>query len=90
MRTPGQFGLLYPLPLLLIQCSAVTLPEPGETFADMLSSGEPGPEMVVIPAGEFLMGCFGTPLRPDAECHGREEPVRRVRIPRPVGQLSMD
>ena len=29
------------------------------------------------------MGCFGTPLRPDAECHGREEPLRRVKIPRP-------
>lgn len=71
------------LALLLVQCSAVTMPQPGEVFADRLSSGEPGPEMVVLPAGEFLMGCFGTPLRPDAECHGREEPIRRVKIPRP-------
>jgi hypothetical protein len=27
------------LSLLLIQCSAVTPPQPGETFSDMLSSG---------------------------------------------------
>lgn len=69
--------------LLLIQCSAITLPEPGETFSDPLSTGERGPEMVVIPAGEFLMGCFGTPMLPDAQCHGREEPLRRIKIPRP-------
>lgn len=69
--------------LLLIQCSAVTLPEPGETFSDPLSTGERGPEMVVIPAGEFLMGCFGPPPLPDMECHPREEPVRTVKIQRP-------
>ena len=40
--------------------------------------------MVVIPAGEFLMGCFGTPPPvPGVDCHPREEPVRRVKIPRP-------
>lgn len=81
--TPRRSRLSALPALLLIQCSAVTLPEPGETFSDLLGSGEPGPEMVVIPAGEFLMGCFGTPLRPDAECHGREEPLRRIKIPRP-------
>lgn len=83
MRTLWQLCLLSLGPLLLVQCSAVTLPEPGETFSDLLSSGQPGPEMVVLPAGEFLMGCFGTPMRPDADCHGREQPVRRVKIPRP-------
>ena len=84
MKTVHWQSTLFPfLSLLLIQCSAVTLPEPGETFSDLLTSGEVGPEMVVVPAGEFLMGCFGTPLRPNAECHGREEPVRRVEIPRP-------
>lgn len=71
------------LTLLLIQCSAVALPEPGEAFSDLLGSGEPGPEMVVVPAGEFLMGCFGTPMLPDAQCHGREEPLRRIKIPLP-------
>ena len=71
------------LTLLLIQCSAVALPEPGEAFSDLLGSGEPGPEMVVIPAGEFVMGCFGTPPPfPGAECHPREEPVHRVEIRR--------
>lgn len=63
------------LALLLVQCSAVTLPQPGETFSDLLSSGEPGPEMVVIAAGEFLMGCFGSPPPlPGVDCHPREEP----------------
>ena len=78
-----QSTLFLVLSLLLVQCSAVTMPQLGEVFSDRLSSGEPGPEMVVLPAGEFLMGCFGTPMLPDAECHGREEPLRRVKIPRP-------
>ena len=33
------------------------LAEPGDTFADTLASGGQGPEMVVIPAGRFRMGC---------------------------------
>ncbi len=82
MKTVHQQSTLFlVLSLLLVQCSAVTLPQPGETFSDLLSSGEPGPEMVVVPAGEFLMGCFGTPPPlPGVECHGREEPVHRVEI----------
>lgn len=52
MRTLWQLCLLSLGPLLLVQCSAVTLPEPGETFSDLLSSGQPGPEMVVLPVGE--------------------------------------
>ena len=31
--------------------------QPGETFRDTLRSGGTGPEMVVIPAGSFRMGC---------------------------------
>lgn len=84
MKSVHRQSTLFPfLALLLVQCSAVAMPQRGEVFSDLLSSGEPGPEMVVLPAGEFLMGCFGTPMRPDAECHGREEPIRRVKIPRP-------
>ena len=84
MKTVLRQSTLFPfLALLLIQCSAVTLPEPGETFSDPLSTGERGPKMLVIPAGEFFMGCFGTPMRPGADCHGREEPLRRIKIPRP-------
>ncbi len=72
------------LPLLLIQCSAVILPQPGEVFSDLLGSGERGPEMVVIASGEFKMGCFGTPPPlPGVDCHPSEEPVHRVKIPRP-------
>lgn len=45
---------------------------PGERFHDALASGEPGPDMVVIPAGSFRMG--GT---------GRDEtPVRNVNLRR--------
>lgn len=85
MKTTCRLLTLIPfLTILLVQCSAITPPESGETFADLLSSGEPGPEMVVIPAGEFSMGCFGTPHLPDANCHGREEPVHRVTIPQPL------
>ncbi len=66
------------LALLLIQCSAVTLPQPGEVFSDLLSSGERGPELVVIPAGEFRMGCVSS-----VECRNSEQPVHRVTIRHP-------
>ncbi len=33
-------------------------PQPGDTFSDALTSGDPGPEMVVVPAGTFRMGCL--------------------------------
>ena len=48
-------------------------------FRDRLASGGLGPEMVVIPAGSFEMGC----LSDDADCHDSEFPVRRVEIARP-------
>ena len=50
----------------------------GETFADSLTSGGQGPEMVVIPAGSFRMGC----LNDDGDCESREFPVHTVRVPR--------
>ena len=34
----------------------------GESFSDALSSGAQGPEMVVIPAGRFRMGCVSGQL----------------------------
>ena len=53
--------------------------DPGETFADALASGGTGPEMVVIPAGTFRMGC----LSYDDTCFDDEKPVHDVQIPRP-------
>ena len=51
--------------------------QPGDTFSDTLSSGEPGPEMVVVPAGTFRMGCAS-----GVDCNDNELPVREVTIPR--------
>ncbi len=45
------------------------------TIADPLSSGGFGPEMVLIPEGQFQMGCLVSP------CEDRELPVREVIIP---------
>ena len=57
-----------------------SVPKPGETFVDALGSGGNAPEMVVIPAGSFQMGC----LSYDDSCDYNEKPVHEVRIPRPV------
>ncbi len=51
--------------------------QPGETFSDTLSSGGRGPEMVVIPAGRFRMGCVS-----GQACLDDEFPVHDVTIPR--------
>ena len=50
----------------------------GDTFRDTLSSGGQGPEMVVIPAGSFRMGC----LNNDGDCAPDEFPVHTVNVPR--------
>ena len=52
---------------------------PGTTFRDPLRSGGEGPQMVVIPAGRFRMGCLSN----DDDCLGPEKPVREVSIPAP-------
>ena len=52
--------------------------EPGEHFSDELRDGGRGPEMVVIPAGSFSMGCVS-----DLDCFGDSEQVHRVVMPRP-------
>ena len=49
----------------------------GDTFSDTLRSGGQGPEMVVIPAGRFLMGCVS-----GQNCSSDELPVHEVTIPR--------
>ena len=49
--------------------------EPGDAFSDTLRSGTAGPEMVVVPAGTFRMGCLS-----DQGCTEYELPVREVTI----------
>ena len=58
----------------------VTLPALplGASFTDELSSGGEGPEMVVIPAGRFQMGCVS-----GRECFDEEYPVHEVAVPQP-------
>ena len=50
--------------------------EPGEVFTDALASGGVGPEMAVIPAGSFRMGCVS-----GQGCDDDEFPVHEVTIP---------
>ena len=45
------------------------------SFTDALSSGGEGPEIVVIPAGQFLMGCVS-----GQDCFDNEMPVHEVTI----------
>ena len=52
--------------------------ETGETFSDALSGGGAGPEMVVLPAGSFEMGCVS-----GEECYDDELPVHAVTISQP-------
>lgn len=49
--------------------------EPGGSFSDALEDGGRGPEMVVVPAGSFEMGCVS-----GEECYDDELPVRTVTI----------
>lgn len=48
------------------------------SFFDWRSSGGLGPEMVVVPAGSFLMGCSDH----DRDCSSAEFPVHRVDVER--------
>ena len=59
----------------------------GESFSDALSSGGQGPEMVVIPAGSFRMGCVTSSRFLDLACDDNFDqlPVHEVRIPQPFG-----
>ena len=51
----------------------------GSTFREALRSGGEGPEMVVVPAGRFRMGCLSN----DGDCSGDEKPVHEVTVARP-------
>ena len=55
---------------------SATALRPGDRFSEVLSSGGCGPEMVVIPAGQFRMGCVS-----GLQCGDDEFPVHDVTIP---------
>ena len=67
-----------PQPGEMLQDSSPPLQEPGDTFSDALQAGGRGPEMVVIPAGKFEMGCVS-----GQECYEDEMPVHSVTISQP-------
>lgn len=58
----------------------------GQTFRDELRSGGRGPEMVVVPAGSFQMGCVS-----GRDCRDDEQPVHEVKIAQPfaVGKYEV-
>ena len=65
-----------PGPATAPSASSPPAAQPGQSFSDTLSSGGRGPEMVVIPAGRFRMGCVS-----GQECDDDELPVHDVTIP---------
>lgn len=58
--------------------SSPPAPPAGTLLRDTLADGSPGPELVVIPAGRFLMGAD------DPDALPREQPVRAVVLQRPL------
>ena len=61
----------------------------GARFSDALNSGGRGPEMVVLPAGRFYMGCVS-----GMGCSNRERPIREVSIAEPfaisIHEVTLD
>ena len=70
--------LFAPAVAAVAQSLAGDAPQPGESFADTLSSAGQGPQMVVVPAGSFSMGCVS-----GLDCYDDEKPVREVTISQP-------
>ena len=58
---------------------AALAPPAGATLRDVLADGSPGPELVVIPAGKYLMGSDGPHAKRE------EQPVREIVLSRPLG-----
>ena len=59
---------------------------PSDVFQDTLRSGGNGPQMVVIPAGSFRMGC----LSHFRQCGIDERPIREVRIGRQIAVAKFE
>nr|VFJ76843.1 MAG: Formylglycine-generating enzyme, required for sulfatase activity, contains SUMF1/FGE domain [Candidatus Kentron sp. FW] len=64
---------------LVAQAPIANSPVAGQTFRDRLKDGSPGPRMVVLPAGEFMMGSPEDEPGRDSD----EGPQHRVRIANP-------
>ena len=71
----SQYAELAKLRLGELRRSERTAYRDGQMFSDALRSGGRGPEMVVIPAGAFRMGCVS-----GLDCYSFEKPVHEVRI----------
>ena len=67
-----------PQPGETMRRSRPPVPQPGGTFSDALQAGGSGPEMVVIPAGSFRMGCVS-----GLDCDDEEKRVHTVTIAQP-------
>jgi formylglycine-generating enzyme required for sulfatase activity/serine/threonine protein kinase len=52
---------------------------PGSLFRDQLSGGASGPELVVVPAGDFRMGS----MRRKRDSFAGEHPIRKVTVSKP-------
>ena len=65
-----------PQPITSQTSAPVLTLRPGDTFSDTLFIGGQGPEMVVIPAGHFQMGCAS-----GRTCLDSERPIHDVTIP---------
>lgn len=70
---PGAPPVSAPTRTSVLPSAPVVPFRPGSAFADALASGGSGPEMVVIPAGRFRMGCVTR-----SGCFRDERPVHRV------------
>ena len=69
----------------MLDVPELVLPRAANTFRDTLNSGYEGPEMVVIPAGRFNMGCVS-----GQNCEGDELPVHEVVIVRPFAMSKFE
>ena len=79
LNETGRDGEYYRESLQILAAVELAKTTPGGVFRDSLQSGGEGPEMVVIPAGRFRMGCLSN----DDACFSDEKPVHGVTIGRP-------
>ena len=72
---------------LIVGSVAAEMPQTPRGFRDLLPSGDPGPEMVVLPAGRLRMGCD----RGDApRCRRMYRPARDVRFRSPFAMSKYE